>query len=41
MEKKIKELFANPDISRNKGGKTTLENGQMLCIDCNLRKGAL
>ena len=97
MEARIKELFANPDISRNKGvyeylitgneravsirafpesdkiimyerqnhkcaickktfdisqmhgdhiipwsqgGKTTLDNGQMLCTDCNLRKGA-
>ena len=97
MEEKIKELFANPDISRNKGvyeylitgneraismrafpesdklvmyerqkhkcaicgkekdisemhgdhikpwskgGRTTLENGQMLCTECNLRKSA-
>ncbi len=97
MEKQIQELFANPDITKNKGvyeylitgneravsmrafpesdklvmyerqkhkcaicgktfeysemhgdhivpwskgGTTTLENGQMLCTDCNLRKGA-
>ena len=97
MEERIKELFANPDISRNKGvyeylitgderavsirafpesdklimyerqnhkcaicgkvkeynemhgdhivawskgGRTTLDNGQMLCTECNLRKSA-
>ena len=23
----------------SKGGKTTLDNGQALCLECNLRKG--
>ena len=34
----LKDMHADHIIPWSKGGKTTLENGQMLCIQCNLKK---
>lgn len=36
----FEEMHADHVIPHSKGGKTTVENGQSLCIDCNLKKGA-
>lgn len=33
------QMHGDHKIPWSKGGKTTLENGQMLCRDCNLKKG--
>lgn len=35
----ISDMHGDHVISWAKGGKTTLENGQMLCTTCNLKKG--
>ena len=35
---KIEEMHGDHIIPWSKGGKTTLENGQMLCVQCNLKK---
>ena len=34
------QMHGDHIVPWSKGGKTTLENGQMLCRDCNLLKGA-
>ncbi len=34
----IKEMHADHIKAWSKGGKTELDNGQMLCVDCNLKK---
>lgn len=36
----IKEMHADHVVPWSKGGITELSNGQMLCRDCNLKKGA-
>jgi len=36
----FKEFHADHIIPHSRGGKTTVENGQVLCIKCNLEKGA-
>ena len=33
------EMHGDHIVTWSKGGKTTLDNGQMLCKDCNLKKG--
>lgn len=35
----ISDMHADHIVPWHKGGRTELSNGQMLCIDCNLRKG--
>jgi 5-methylcytosine-specific restriction endonuclease McrA len=39
-EFKINQMEGDHITPWSEGGKTTLENGQMLCRDCNRRKGA-
>ena len=34
----IKDMHADHVIPWSRGGKTTLDNGQMLCTTCNLKK---
>ena len=34
----LKEMHADHIVPWSKGGKTTLENGQMLCARCNWEK---
>jgi len=34
------DFHADHIISHTRGGKTTIENGQVLCSKCNLSKGA-
>lgn len=36
----VSEMHADHVIPWSKGGKTTLDNGQMLCVACNLKKGS-
>lgn len=36
----LNEMHADHKIAHSIGGKTTIENGQCLCVDCNLRKSA-
>lgn len=36
----ISEMHGDHIVPWSKGGKTTLDNGQMLCTECNIRKGA-
>lgn len=37
---KYEEMHADHIVPWSKGGKTTPDNCQMLCRDCNLKKGA-
>ena len=37
---KFEEMHADHIVPWSKGGKTTPDNCQMLCRDCNLKKGA-
>jgi 5-methylcytosine-specific restriction endonuclease McrA len=37
---KFNEMHADHIVPHSKGGKTTVENGQSLCISCNLKKGS-
>ncbi len=39
-EFKISDMHGDHIIPWSKGGKTTLDNGQMLCTLCNLKKSA-
>ncbi len=36
----ISDMHADHIMPWHKGGRTEMSNGQMLCIDCNLKKGA-
>ncbi len=36
----FKDMHADHVIPHSKGGKTTIENGQTLCVGCNLKKGS-
>ncbi len=38
--KEYSEMHGDHIVAWSKGGRTTLENGQMLCTECNLRKSA-
>lgn len=37
---KFKDMHADHIKPYSKGGKTTIENGQTLCVNCNLKKGS-
>lgn len=37
----LEKMHADHVIPWSRGGKTSIENGQMLCIQCNLKKSAL
>lgn len=36
----VDEMHADHIVPHTRGGRTTVENGQSLCADCNLKKGA-
>lgn len=36
----IKEMHGDHIVPWSKGGRTTLDNGQMLCMECNIKKSA-